>query len=899
MASSSTSSDPRFVVYMPESPDSLCQGFYLSKEAKVHELLKQIYAHPSFEHARNSKKDISLHKCGELSMRTPNERYNEVKAWLSTRKYSTIMEHPRALKVYFPNAPAPVEDDKIDIIVVTGPILENLYRSSTPENQTYIPTSITPRESVEKTRESVEEFLKKYDAQLKDYIAGPPWIDFWQASSSADNNTAEFLNRLEIPKVSDGPVLLLHHLGSDVVDSTVIDELFAKESRFLVNASGSGKTRLLFEGLVRHWGFYFTISVNALNDWLGSSDMEYTIDKGIPRTKCFIRRPHILDARRREDAYVSNHYTAERRVHQVLMARVLMFERFLRMVQETFPLRSINEFKTHWLFLQLRSMRFLGVDVFLELSDILNDANDQYLKIRTRLVHSYLIEIQETFNLDEEFFLVLDEAQVAIDTLKGCFCSEQGGVGRPVLRPIIKAWREASEFPIIVSGTSLSIDVVNDVVTPAVIKRYPFELATKTGAFDNKDHQSRYILRYMPASLAGSVSGNIFLERVWNYVRGRHRFTARLLYHLLKFGFRSPHRILNAFVEVSCGFTPSDGQHFVELEENISGLKEVIGATVFLDFSKIMEDSFRRDLFIKILHTWLMLREHLDIDKRYNDLVELGFARFVDAGEEDAVVDEPIVLLSAARHFDRIGFSLGDCFWDALDSIWTNEGDDCKTCIAYYIACSFGNETKLSDIFHFGESAPEWADEPAELVSISLKGEVLEANRFHLLDYLASTSAIGVKCRDMQKTTKWFENPSSVMCFPDNNMGPDIVFFIRLWTGLIVAVLVQCEFGDQEKSLRPADATDARERVLGLFNRLNGPSVKLDRLFPDGVPVLKVIASQSGPKPPPFHTILNRDRCEEDMEETVSMLEQVALSFGSKRTWENECVNPSRKRQRT
>ncbi|KAL5514424.1 hypothetical protein ACEPAG_2512 [Sanghuangporus baumii] len=795
------------------------------------------------------------------------------------------MEPTKDLKDYFPNGPAPMGDDKMDIIVTTDSILESFYRSGTPEDRTNIPTSIAPREYMETTRDSVEEFLKKYDAELKKYIAGPPWIDFWQAPSSVDNNTAEFFNRLEIPEVSDGPVLLLHQLGNGVVDSTVVDELFTKESRFLVNTSGSGKTRLLFEGLVRHWGFYFTTH---------------------PRTQGFIRRPDILDAERREDAYDCNHYTAERHVHQVLMARVLFFERFLRVAQEMFPLRSINEFKKHWLFLQLRSMRFLGVDIFLELSEKLKDANDNYLKTRNRLVHSYLIEIQKKFGLDEGFFLILDEAQRATNELKGCFCSERGEVGRPVLRPIIKTWRVASEFPIIVSGTSLSIDVVNDVGTSAVMKTSSFRLATKTGAFDNKDQQSRYILRYMPASLAESDSGNIFFERVWNYVQGRYRFTARLLSYLLNFGFRSSHRILNAFIEVSCGFIPSDGQHFVELEQDITNLKA---------------QPFRRALFTKILHTWLILREHLVIGKRYNDLVELGFARFVDAGNKDAVVDEPIVLLSAAHHFDKIGFMFDDSFWEALDSnpSGTVKGDNFETSIAYYIACAFDNETKLSDIFHFGEDAPEWANKPAELVSNSLKGEVIEANRFHLLDYLASTSALGVKCRDVRKTMKWFENPSSVMCFPDNNMGSDIVFFIRLWTGLIVAVLVQCELGDQGKvgesasdaavssldlskiykSLKPEDATNARERVFCLFNRLNGPSVKLDGWFPDRVPVLKVVASQCGSNPPPFHTILNRDRCSEDMEETVSMLEQVALSFGSNRKWENDLVNPSRKRQRT
>ncbi|KAL5498756.1 hypothetical protein ACEPAH_2111 [Sanghuangporus vaninii] len=81
----------------------------------------------------------------------------------------------------------------------------------------------------------------------------------------------------------------------------------------------------------------------------------------------------------------------------------------------------------------------------------------------------------------------------------------------------------------------------------------------------------------------------------------------------------------------------------VELEEDISDLKEDIGATISLDFSKIMKAVFTLAVF----------------------LVEPGFARFVGAKKEDVVADELIVLLSAARHLD---YPLGEYVWDALDS---------------------------------------------------------------------------------------------------------------------------------------------------------------------------------------------------------------------------------------
>lgn len=306
----------------------------------------------------------------------------------------------------------------------------------------------------------------------------------------------------------------------------IIRVLYHPWFRFLVNTSGSGKTRLLFEGLVKHWGFYFTTNVN---EGLGSKDMADAITKYIPESNCFTHKPGKLDDDRMEQAYILNHAIAQRRAHQVLTSRILVFECFLKMAQtssqSTNPMRPIDQYKEHWLLLQLCSKQILGVDLFAKVSDLLKDASDDYLMVTIPTeVKERLVASQEKYKLDTDFYLILDEAQRAIEELVGCFRSESKKlVNRPVLRPIISAWSAAADekFPIIISGTGLSIDIVNEVVGSAILKPAPFGRVTRTGAFDTRERQLDYISRYMPPHIAESESGKELLERAWTYARGR------------------------------------------------------------------------------------------------------------------------------------------------------------------------------------------------------------------------------------------------------------------------------------------------------------------------------------------------------------------------------------------
>ncbi|KAH7902992.1 hypothetical protein BJ138DRAFT_1021275, partial [Hygrophoropsis aurantiaca] len=268
------------------------------------------------------------------------------------------------------------------------------------------------------------------------------------------------------------------------------------------------------------WGFYFTNAVEIVANPLGSVDVMDAINHHIPSSAGFIAElEKIKDEDSRDVPYSRNHTIAIRRMHQILVARILVFEHFLKKAKASHPAQSINEFKKHWLFLQLRSIDILRVGVFAKLSKELSDASDKYLMIGGLRVHSKLLALQDEFG---DFVIVLDEAQIAIETLNGTFRSERDkSVKHPVLRPIISACTAASEFPVILSGTDLSFEIVNHVVYSAVMKDSIFTHATNTGAFDDRERQCNYIMHYMPKFIAESESGRKLLGRAWNCVRGR------------------------------------------------------------------------------------------------------------------------------------------------------------------------------------------------------------------------------------------------------------------------------------------------------------------------------------------------------------------------------------------
>ncbi|KAH7903616.1 hypothetical protein BJ138DRAFT_1167841 [Hygrophoropsis aurantiaca] len=372
-------------------------------------------------------------------------------------------------------------------------------------------------------------------------------------------------------------------------------------------------------------------------------------------------------------------------------------------------------------------------------------------------------------------------------------------------------------------------------------------------------------MRYMPKHIAESESGRALLGRAWNWVRGRHRFTASLVDQLLGSSFQSPHRTLSAYVEMFCNFRPTDGQPFVDEER--ADVVLLPSSKLSLDFSQILNDPGRLSLFSEVLYVWLIQREHLPLTENKEKLVQYGFARFPDGKGKYALVDEPLVLLAAVQQFRTVStFSFEEYITNRLLHE-EGRGQYFEQFVGLYLASAFDDGRNLCDVFDFGESVPEWARQGAEIVSVVRDGEKTSVHRFHLPGRMGATSVIGRKCADVESTLEWFENPSTLMCFPDVQMGPDVGLFARLDCGLILAIVVQIRWRRERilskpvqlhavstvdpskfymhQNLKDKKYGNARERILESFRSLNdlSPDIETNGWFKDGLPVLRVITS--------------------------------------------------------
>jgi hypothetical protein len=59
---------------------------------------------------------------------------------------------------------------------------------------------------------------------------------------------------------------------------------------------------------------------------------------------------------------------------------------------------------------------------------------------------------------------------------------------------------------------------------------------------------------------------------------------------------------------------------------------------------------------------------------------------------------------------------------------------------------------------------------------------------------MGPSSSLSCDPKDAKETVDWFRKPYALMCFPDNLLGPDLVFFIRLSDGRVLCVIVQAKF---------------------------------------------------------------------------------------------------------
>ena len=416
----------------------------------------------------------------------------------------------------------------------------------------------------------VHRFLTELQPTIRRLVVGDIVLPTWSPSDVLlEPETITHLNSLKIPSLKGKPNLLLHDLGSFTKDVLLEKRLrnifmpnnhtfvkfleilsvilFINPIRFLVNTSGSGKTRLLLEGLCVNWGFYFTSLVDS--SLLGSSDVQNSIQTHVPDSSRFRRVLPLSSSSGYESALITNREIASRIFRQIFLARLMIFNLFAETMNnfiKTKPELDVDPhvFKARWLLLQLQpSFVHPQVwDVFDELSCKLSNASDSFINTTTKMllsnVRSHLsVEPRDPITASQmstaetaqtPLFCVLDEAQYAATQHNSSFRSDQNGSYRPILREIVKAW-EGQSFGqgvfMVVAGTGISKDVVDQAMASAIMKDSRYRWCSDTGAFDLQHVQTHYLRKYLPQSLLQTEAGVRLLERVWYWLHGRYGST--------------------------------------------------------------------------------------------------------------------------------------------------------------------------------------------------------------------------------------------------------------------------------------------------------------------------------------------------------------------------------------
>lgn len=88
--------------------------------------------------------------------------------------------------------------------------------------------------------------------------------------------------------------------------------------------SGSGKTRLIFEGLCQNWGFYLTSAFDQRDSSLGSSDLHTCIKERMLISE--LPNPSHLQY---TNTLAQNRAIAHARLNEALLARIIIFGLFI------------------------------------------------------------------------------------------------------------------------------------------------------------------------------------------------------------------------------------------------------------------------------------------------------------------------------------------------------------------------------------------------------------------------------------------------------------------------------------------------------------------------------------------------------------------------------------------
>ncbi|KZV95577.1 hypothetical protein EXIGLDRAFT_748117 [Exidia glandulosa HHB12029] len=729
-----------------------------------------------------------------------------------------------------------------------------------------------------------------FSANAKGFV---PEEHLWQPPAhwkDEDPDVEAHLRELSIPAIPHTlrtyrePDMLLHALGGEEHDGTMNSD-FRDKLRYLLSvghallnqASGSGKTRMLFAVLARAWGFYFTCLWKQGSDPYGSQDIveafrmiessDQLRPDGLKFTSSVQDWSTGADSQAGvEETWLRNRTIATDAFRAVLLARLLVYTQFRRIA--TAKALPESEARIAWCMLQI-CPHFSGVqDVFCGILERLKGVSSAEITKQTDAVLSHLAQTEQTPK-----YLVFDEAQVAAEMWKSAFGPTPGEITtastflekcRPVLKPLADAMHTLLPIKVLISGTKLRTQSVKNALSSTLMKRDGYHMFSDFGE-SRRNNILPTIRAYIPNIYEKLRDQGELVHSILKWLQGRHRFLARFIHGVLMAG-SSPAKLQNVLSNIiikSTGFPSID-----PLYENLP----------YMDMARILPNILRnradysqktyRSLETAVMH-FLLESEYANASPETLELVEHGLGRFQTVeqisgySDDKIVINENLVLASLMGWATRTG---DDGFNPLVEYINTafQESDTGSTGKALELATQllgyefFGDDGRiLSDVFTFLSEPPAWARARARLIG-TFKGSSMSGKT--VLQEKAKTVTLGLKSADSVTSLEWFlkrratntddvpldtvsleEDHSEVdippknyvplprvhppILQPDRNWGPDVIFGVLLdptgieGTGLTepteLLICIQCKNKKEAHSL-----TDSHRRAGGQVGRL-------------------------------------------------------------------------------
>ncbi|KAF7299405.1 hypothetical protein MIND_00890300 [Mycena indigotica] len=674
-------------------------------------------------------------------------------------------------------------------------------------------------------------------------FVAPDWeIPAWVPDTTLPQEQFQFFRDLKIPSVPNGPNFLFHELGDYGHDPDMksrIENIFRpKATTCLINASGTGKTRHSLEALCLEWGFYLCFKDKSLD--IGSGDMN-DIERRLRTKKTFTP---VLPPRS-DETYTTklddNRELVDDSFYHVILARFLIFKLFLTAIVATGrPITRAD--KKRWTLLQAHPDFLEGtLDIFRSLASILDsptldetvrkqrsamtgaDCNVIYnrLSIETRefISKHYERDASEAkINpKPDRFYFVVDEAQLAARILDRAFASArpnpQGNFDlRPLLRELIAILRNLSldEHGAVITGTGLDIELIQDALGSILLKAdVEGDLRSDTGGFyEDKAMHKAYITRFMPPDLMRTRDGEHFVQRMTKWLAGRYRTTAAFLLYFLRNGGQNPQLLLDTWIHFQTNFTPTDGptiRNFLPADPEATN--RMLNQ---LQYNRIETNSEMLTLFTRAVHhSFIRSQINTTMSKFARKFVEYGFARFRDGKCSTSRIYEPLIILSAMSRMEvtcnqrRINpISPGQLLvshteLDVGDKDGANN-NGFESYVGLALADTLGEFIPLDKVFVFHKKyRPKWANKRARLVTVQ-QDDPSAALTVHEVSWSRGRvpgGHLGHNC-NLDETLQWMQHQDPLqapICYPDKNMGPDILCKLQFEDETFLWVAVQCK----------------------------------------------------------------------------------------------------------